>query len=57
MKIKQQLCDICGTCVSVCPTDAIRVSETRVWIEPEICISCGKCALVCPIKAIYEGDA
>lgn len=57
MKIKQQLCDICGTCVSVCPADAIRVNETRVWIVQDICISCGKCIQACPIKAIYEGDA
>ncbi|MCD6181794.1 MAG: 4Fe-4S binding protein [Candidatus Cloacimonetes bacterium] len=55
MYINQHLCDVCGTCVSVCPVDAIEVFETQVVIDNDVCISCGKCAQVCPARAI--GDA
>ncbi len=54
MKINPYLCDICGTCVSVCPVDAIIVEENRVVINNEKCIRCGKCVIVCPVKAISE---
>ena len=56
MKINRELCDICGTCVAVCPADAIVVSEFRVDIDNEKCTNCLNCLKVCPIKAIEEGD-
>ena len=56
MKVNELLCDICGTCVAVCPVDAIRVSEFRVRIEQDVCIQCGKCEQVCPARAI-SGEA
>jgi ferredoxin len=52
MKINQALCDICGTCVSVCPVDAISVSEFKVSINQETCIECGRCRQICPARAI-----
>ena len=55
MIINTELCDICGTCVSVCPVDAINVEEFRVWIDAEKCIECGKCKQVCPARAISGG--
>ena len=55
MKVNEQLCDICGACVAVCPVDAIRVSEHRVHIDNDVCISCGACETVCPTKAISQG--
>ncbi len=54
MKVDESLCDICGTCVAICPADAIRVSEFRVEILPELCVRCGACAVVCPTRAIRE---
>lgn len=54
MRINKQLCDICGSCVAVCPVDAITVKEFAVEINPEVCISCGKCMQVCPAGAIEE---
>jgi NAD-dependent dihydropyrimidine dehydrogenase PreA subunit len=52
MKINRELCDICGSCVAVCPVDAISVSEFCVTINQEKCIECGNCQQVCPAKAI-----
>ncbi|MCD4827996.1 MAG: 4Fe-4S binding protein [Candidatus Cloacimonetes bacterium] len=58
MKVNSSLCDICGTCVAVCPVDAIRVSEFCVHIEMDVCTQCGNCLQVCPARAItVEGDA
>lgn len=52
--INRDLCDICGTCVAVCPVDAISVSEFQVTIDNDKCISCMNCVTVCPVKAISE---
>jgi len=47
-------CIACGTCISVCPVEAI--SEGEIYhIDPDTCISCGSCASVCPNDAIEEG--
>ena len=54
LKVNQSVCDICGTCVAVCPVDAISVTEFNVKIDNEKCINCMKCVIVCPVKAIYE---
>ena len=54
LKINKDLCDICGTCVAVCPVDAISVSEFEVNIDNNKCIMCMNCVTVCPVKAISE---
>lgn len=48
-------CVCCGTCISVCPVEAISEGETKYNIDPDTCISCGSCAAVCPSEAISEG--
>ncbi len=56
MKVNRGLCDICGTCVAVCPVDAISVEEFSVYIDREICTNCSNCKNVCPIEAIAESE-
>lgn len=56
MKVIHELCDICGTCVAVCPVDAIIVSEFKVEIDNNMCTNCLNCLKVCPAKAIVEGE-
>ena len=46
--IDVQKCDFCGTCVTVCPTDAIDLKESDINVDPELCIGCGSCADICP---------
>ena len=56
LKVNSEKCDICGTCVAVCPVDAIEVWEFKVEIDNEKCINCNKCLIVCPVKAIEERE-
>ena len=45
-----------GTCVSVCPVNAIHPGDYQgkkfMVIDPETCIDCGMCLPECPIGAI-----
>ncbi len=56
MKIERNLCDVCGTCVAVCPTDAIIVQEFMVVIDNGKCIKCQNCLKACPIQAIEVSE-
>jgi Fe-S-cluster-containing hydrogenase component 2 len=42
-------CDFCGTCVAVCPTDAIELKESMIEVNHELCIGCGSCSDICPL--------
>nr|WP_321467480.1 4Fe-4S binding protein [uncultured Desulfobulbus sp.] len=49
-------CTLCGTCVSLCPTGAIRIDGEAVLTTTELCIRCCACIKGCPEKArIWEG--
>ncbi len=42
-----------GSCISVCPVEAISYDEfNRVVIDKNICIGCKKCLQICPIGVI-----
>jgi ferredoxin len=43
-----QKCDFCGTCVAVCPTDAIDLKECVIEVDKKRCIGCGSCVDICP---------
>jgi Fe-S-cluster-containing hydrogenase component 2 len=55
-KVIDLLCDVCASCASVCPQDAIIIGEQKATILPEKCIGCANCFIVCPISAIEEVD-
>jgi len=42
-------CDFCGTCVAVCPVDAIDLSEAKISIGQHVCTLCENCVAVCPL--------
>lgn len=47
----------CARCVEVCPTDALRVTESGPELDIGRCIFCGECAAACPDDAItFSGD-
>jgi ferredoxin len=45
-------CILCGTCVPVCPVNAISEDDPLYIIDKEICTDCGACDDVCPVDAI-----
>lgn len=45
-------CVSCMACVRVCPSNAIAVEDTDVWIVDEACVRAGLCVEACPHDAI-----
>jgi NAD-dependent dihydropyrimidine dehydrogenase PreA subunit len=56
MFIRNDLCDLCGSCVAVCPVDAISIEEFSAAIAEDICTKCGNCRIVCPARAVFEQE-
>jgi len=51
-------CTYCGGCVSVCPSGALELAETRLVIDDELCNTCELCIQACPAGALtVEGEA
>lgn len=51
------LCTGCGSCVEICPFQAINLKEqdgllSISVVDPLLCKGCGLCAPTCPVKAI-----
>lgn len=52
-RVKEEKCIACGTCVRVCPVEAVSIREGgKAVIDTETCIGCGECVAVCPVQAI-----
>lgn len=51
VKLDNELCKGCTTCVKRCPTEAIRVRDKKAVIIKERCVDCGECIRVCPQNA------
>lgn len=50
-------CVACMACVRVCPSDAIAVEDSDVWILDDGCVRAGLCLEACPHDAIsVSGD-
>jgi len=54
--IKENKCDFCGSCVAVCPVDAIEMAEASLNIIHETCIDCDICVWICPIDVLESKD-
>lgn len=50
--VHSEVCDLCGTCVGVCPFDAIELTETRLTIIHSRCTRCNFCVEICPFEAL-----
>ena len=49
-------CTLCGTCATVCPTEAITVDD-QVTTRQEDCIACCACIKACPAEArVYTAE-
>ena len=47
-------CINCGTCVEVCPEDAIILKKEGIEVNLDDCILCERCAIYCPVDAIKK---
>lgn len=55
MKVVAKKCISCGTCVAICPVEAISFGKDgKAVIDPQKCIHCGACRASCPVSAIVE---
>lgn len=50
----KRTCTACGTCVKLCPVQAIPEDAPRKT-DKERCIVCGRCIVVCPVQARHFG--
>ena len=44
-------CILCGTCVNICPTNAITIVHNRIESDKMKCIKCCACVKICPHEA------
>lgn len=51
VRLEKDLCKGCINCIKRCPTQAIRVRDSKAVIINEFCIDCGECIRICPHHA------
>ncbi|MCD6534854.1 MAG: 4Fe-4S binding protein, partial [Deltaproteobacteria bacterium] len=53
-QIVEFLCKDCGSCIEICPNQAIakESEEIKPKINPDLCLRCGYCVGFCPQFAI-----
>jgi len=56
VRVKVNSCDFCGSCVAVCPQDAIALDEAQWRWLAERCTLCAYCIQVCPMNALVWND-
>ena len=47
-------CNAGGICESICPVNAVILTEDKPVIDVDSCVDCGLCKMNCPREAIYE---
>ncbi len=47
-----RFCKGCGTCVKVCPNNALSLENGKAMVDHKFCILCGYCNPICPEFAI-----
>ncbi|MFA5524714.1 MAG: electron transfer flavoprotein subunit alpha [Tissierellales bacterium] len=55
VKVIDEKCTGCTTCVDACPFDAIEMREDKAYIKDN-CTSCGVCVETCPFDAIVKEE-
>lgn len=56
MEIKSSICNLCLTCVDVCPTSAITFQDGHLAYNKDDCTLCGVCSAECPEQVIRMLD-
>jgi Fe-S-cluster-containing hydrogenase component 2 len=55
-QVDKALCTGCGTCLTVCPVEAIDLQDDRAHVNGAACTGCGACADVCPQGAMLATE-
>jgi len=61
IKIEEDLCSVCGICVSLCKYDALSIEpdgkdKEKIVVDKIECRGCGLCLSACPSGAITQRD-
>ena len=56
IKVDENLCIACGSCIRACPGGLITKQDFPVPIENgwDLCIDCGHCVAICPTEAMHQ---
>jgi len=52
--VDSEKCTGCALCLSICPMEAIAVTQNKAVIDNNKCTECLKCINECPVNAIYQ---
>jgi ferredoxin len=53
LRLDEEKCMGCGTCLAVCPHAVLRQANGRVEIgDRDACMECGACSTNCPVQAV-----
>jgi ferredoxin len=50
--IDKESCTGCGSCIDICPNQAIYMEGEKAQIDAEFCEECGFCTSECPVDSI-----
>ncbi len=56
VKLNNDKCDRCGTCIGVCPTNALLLLTASLVIDSDRCNTCERCVVICPFGALSLAD-
>lgn len=58
--VNENLCNSCGTCVDVCPANAIslleKANDELLAFDYSQCMYCGLCVEECPVEALEQSN-
>ena len=51
-KVNAETCTGCESCLDSCPSEAIKMEDSKAVIDVDACVDCAACVDECPVEAI-----